>query len=230
VHPTQPDQGEFARLLASIQERAGLSYQQVADAAGVNRSQAWRWINARSAPGYEHVRRLAAHLVAAYPQLADDAAALLPAAGYQTPPVTAEPAPSPATPEPPRETEDADADAMTSAVIVAALPADERRVWAGIRRAIEATPAGRALFTQSAQVAAWPENSAPIGLTDEARDILDSTPPGMLFAHPLEATAWRMDTLPHGRRVQMIAAFRALSRPPRAARRAGLRKPDGLTA
>jgi len=91
MHPTQPERSEFAHLLAGIQERVHLSYQQVADAAGVNRSQVWRWVNSGSAPGYEAVRLLAAHLIAEYPKVADDAARLLPAAGYQTPPVAAPP-------------------------------------------------------------------------------------------------------------------------------------------
>ena len=81
MHPTQPERSEFAHLLAGIQERVHLSYQQVADAAGVNRSQVWRWVNSGSAPGYEAVRLLAAHLIAEYPKVADDAARLLPAAG-----------------------------------------------------------------------------------------------------------------------------------------------------
>ena len=137
VHPTQPGQGEFARLLASIQKHAGLSYQQVADAAGVNRSQVWRWVNSGSSPGYEPVRLLAAHLIAAYPQLADDAAALLPAAGYQTPPVTAEHPAIPAEPEP--ETPDS-GDDVTGAVLAALIGPKERRIWAQVRRHLASTP------------------------------------------------------------------------------------------
>jgi transcriptional regulator with XRE-family HTH domain len=86
VHPTEPDQGEFARALARIQKRTGFSDQRIADAAGVNRSQVWRWLHAGSAPGYEPVRRVAAHVTAERPDLAADAASLLPAAGYDAPP------------------------------------------------------------------------------------------------------------------------------------------------
>ena len=149
VHPTQPEQSEFARLLAGIQKDAKLSYQQVADAAGVNRSQVWRWINAGSAPGYEPVRRLAAHFIAAYPQLADAASGLLPAAGYQTPPVSAEPVTSAGSITLPSlaATGDAepaaeDADEVTRAVVVAAIgPRLEREVWNEVHRYPEGTPA-----------------------------------------------------------------------------------------
>ena len=164
VHPTQPEQSDFARLLAGIQKDAHLSYQQVADVAGVNRSQVWRWVNTGSAPGYEPVRRLAAHLVAAYPQLADAAAALLPAAGYQTPPVGAEPVtatgsislPSPAVAGDVTE----DADDVTRAVIIAAIgPTAVRQVWAEVHSHPEGTPA-HAIFRDPIEVALF-ERDAP---------------------------------------------------------------------
>lgn len=86
MQPTSPGRGEFARLLADLQrDTPGLSYQKLADAAGVHRSQVWRWVNAGSAPGYEPVRRLAAWLTGQYPHLAGAAARLLPAAGYGDP-------------------------------------------------------------------------------------------------------------------------------------------------
>jgi transcriptional regulator with XRE-family HTH domain len=86
MQPTPPGRGEFARLLADMQrDTPGLSYQKLADAAGVHRSQVWRWINANSTPGYEPVRRLASWLTEHYPHLADTAARLLPAAGYGAP-------------------------------------------------------------------------------------------------------------------------------------------------
>ena len=86
MQPTPPGRGEFARLLADLQrDTPGLSYQKLADAAGVHRSQVWRWVNAGSAPGYDPVRRLAAWLAGQYPHLADTAARLLPAAGYGDP-------------------------------------------------------------------------------------------------------------------------------------------------
>ncbi len=88
----EPDNGEFARILAAIQQRTGLSHQRIADAAGVDRSQVWRWVRAGSNPGYEPVRRLAAWLIAERPEVADAAAQLLPAAGYETAPGVAAPA------------------------------------------------------------------------------------------------------------------------------------------
>jgi transcriptional regulator with XRE-family HTH domain len=89
---------EFARLLGEIKRDAGLSDQAVADAAGVDRSQAWRWANAGARPGYEPVRRLAAWLVAERPRVAAAALGLLPAAGFETPPGTAPSAPPAAPP------------------------------------------------------------------------------------------------------------------------------------
>ena len=78
--------GRVRALLASLQrDTPGLSYTKLADAAGVHRSQVWRWVNADSTPGYEPVRRLAAWLAEHYPHLADTAARLLPAAGYAAP-------------------------------------------------------------------------------------------------------------------------------------------------
>lgn len=93
VHETP---SEFARLLGEIKSAAGLSDQQVGEAAGVDRSQVWRWANAGGKPGYEPVRRLAAWLLAERPAAAAMALALLPAAGFETPPGMAPPAPAPA--------------------------------------------------------------------------------------------------------------------------------------
>jgi len=98
VAPVHETPSEFARLLQEIKRDAGLSDQQVADAAGIDRSQAWRWANAGAKPGYEPVRRLAAWLVAERPSAATAALNLLPAAGFETPPV---PAPAPALPPDP---------------------------------------------------------------------------------------------------------------------------------
>jgi transcriptional regulator with XRE-family HTH domain len=84
---------EFARLLGEIKRDAGLSDQAVADAAGIDRSQAWRWANTAARPGYEPVRRLAAWLLAERPHVATAALSLLPAAGFETPPGMAPPAP-----------------------------------------------------------------------------------------------------------------------------------------
>lgn len=84
-------ESEFARILTGIEERTGLSHQRIAEAAGVDRSQVWRWVSSGSKPGYEPVRRLAAWLIAERPEVAAEAARLLPAAGYETPPATAPP-------------------------------------------------------------------------------------------------------------------------------------------
>ena len=86
MHPTQNEGGEFARLLAGIQKRTGLSDQAIADVTGVNRSQVWRWTHSGSAPGYEPVRRLAAWLIDERPEVTDAASRLLAAAGYEVPP------------------------------------------------------------------------------------------------------------------------------------------------
>jgi len=87
---------EFARLLGEIKRDAGLNDQAVADAAGIDRSQAWRWANTAARPGYEPVRRLAAWLLAERPRVAAAALGLLPAAGFETPPAMAQPAAAPA--------------------------------------------------------------------------------------------------------------------------------------
>jgi transcriptional regulator with XRE-family HTH domain len=84
VHEDSP--GEFARLLREVKRAAGLSDQGVADAAAVDRSQAWRWANAGASPGYEPLRRLAEWIIDRHPDLAPLALQLLPAAGYETPP------------------------------------------------------------------------------------------------------------------------------------------------
>ena len=85
----------FRSLLGDIKRDAGLTDQAVADAAGIDRSQAWRWANTAAKPGYEPVRRLAAWLVAERPRVAADALGLLPAAGFETPPGMTAPPPPP---------------------------------------------------------------------------------------------------------------------------------------
>jgi transcriptional regulator with XRE-family HTH domain len=86
VARVHPDRSEFARLLAAIQERTGLSDHAIAEVTGVNRSQVWRWTHAGSAPGYEPVRRLTAWLTAERPEVAEPASRLLAAAGYENVP------------------------------------------------------------------------------------------------------------------------------------------------
>ena len=155
-------------------------------------------------------------------------------------PVNARPvaAPAPvavAAPEP--ETHDDPGDDVTGAVVAALFGPKERRVWAQVRRRLEATPSGRALFADPAESAAWPAESAdgfsggaPIGLTPGARQLLDATSPAALFTDPAEITVWSLNTLPYRKRVAMLVMYREPVRPPHAARRAGLRRPDGLTA
>lgn len=101
-HGPGGDIPDFARLLREVKDAGRLSDQAVADAAGVDRSQAWRWANAGSVPGYEPLRRLAEWLIANRADLAGLALQLLPAAGYETPPGMAPPgAPAAAAAVPP---------------------------------------------------------------------------------------------------------------------------------
>jgi hypothetical protein len=143
---------------------------------------------------------------------------------------------APATPEPPRESPDP-GDDVTGAVVAALFGPKERRVWAQVRHRLEATPAGRALFADPGESAAWPAEApdgysggAPFELTAAARQLLDATSPVALFTDPAEITVWGLDKLPYRKRVSMVVMYREPVRPPRAVRRAGLRQPDGLTA
>lgn len=86
VASVHDDGAELARLLKEAKAAAGLSDQDIADAAGVDRSQAWRWAKGTGRPGYEPLRRLTAWLIANRPATTDLALALLPAAGYETEP------------------------------------------------------------------------------------------------------------------------------------------------
>jgi transcriptional regulator with XRE-family HTH domain len=136
---------EFARLLAEIKRDAGLTDQAVADAAGVDRSQAWRWAHG-SAPGYEPVRRLAAWLIAERPRAAAAARALLPAAGYETPPGMEVPAP-PAAARPPAP----EPDPGVRAHLYAALSAANRP----LRDQILADAAAGVPFTDPVERVIW---------------------------------------------------------------------------
>lgn len=131
----------------------------------------------------------------------------------------------PAAPEPPREVPADDAGAMTSGIVIAALPWMERQVWAHIRRCLQATPSGAALFADPAQTALWPADSAPITLTPEAIQVLEAIPAAALFSDPVEELTWRLEMDPPHQRVREIASRRAarwsLRRPTRPARRAG---------
>jgi transcriptional regulator with XRE-family HTH domain len=115
-----------------------------------------------------------------------------------------------------------DADAMENAVIVAALPRREREVWAEMRRSLQATPAGRDLFADPRQAALWPEGGAPVQVTPEAKAVLDSTPPDVLFTARSDVLAASLVMSSWHERVQWAAAGRALlGRPTSAVRRAG---------
>ena len=226
---------DWQRLAALVSERRGdlaLTQEDVRAAGGpstatqrlIERGQPSRYqprilAGLETALGWRHgsVRRI---LAGGDPALVPDALA---------------PAPPLAVPEPPRETP---GDDVTGAVVAALFGPKERRVWAQVRHRLEATPAGRALFADPAEAAAWPPESgdgfsggAPLELTVQARQALDATPAAMLFRDPAEITVWGLNTLPYRKRVAMLVMYREPVRPPRAARRAGLkREPDGLTA
>ena len=155
-------------------------------------------------------------------------------------PASAPPVPAavaPAAPEPVLEPAPDPGDDVTGAVVAALFGPKERRVWAQVRRHLASTPAGRALFADADESAAWPPESAdgfsggaPFGLTAEARKLLDATPAASLFTDPNEVIVWGMDRLPYRKRVEMLVMYREPLRPPRAARRAGLKRPDALSA
>lgn len=147
---------EFARLLAEIKRDAGLSDQAIADAAGVDRSQAWRWANASARPGYEPVRRLAAWITAERPRIADLGAALLPAAGFGAPPAA-----PPAIAAPPSPAPDS---AQVRAYLYAALDAANRPLAAQVLAEVAAarrqwpgpgTPPAAVLLADPVERAIW---------------------------------------------------------------------------
>jgi hypothetical protein len=144
----------------------------------------------------------------------EDAAVILADLLRPEPTATPEPAAEPTSPD--------DADAMENAVIVAALPRREREVWAEMRRNLQATPAGRDLFASPRQAALWPEGGAPAEVTPEAKHVLDSTPPDVLFTARSDVLAASLVMCSWHERVQWAAAGRALLRHPTSAvRRAG---------
>ena len=148
----------------------------------------------------------------------------LPAVALPAPPPVLEPAPDPG-------------DDVTGAVVAALFGPKERKIWAHIRRHLEASPVGAALFADPAQAALWPAEApdgfsggAPFDLSAEARELLDAIPATELFTDPYEVVIWRMNTLRYRKRVGMIREYREPVRGAGTARRAGLKKPDGLTA
>jgi len=86
VASVHDDGAELARLLKEAKAAAGLTDSDIADAAGVDRSQAWRWAKGTGRPGYEPLRRLTAWLIENRPAVSGLALRLLPAAGYETEP------------------------------------------------------------------------------------------------------------------------------------------------
>jgi hypothetical protein len=121
-------------------------------------------------------------------------------------------------------------DDVRGAVAVALYAPQEKRIWVQIRRRLALTPAGSRLFADPGQAAAWPPGSAPLEMTPEARALLGATPADVLFDATAEVVVWNLDLLPYRKRVEMIRAYREPILGAGTARRAGLRKPDGLTA
>ena len=118
--------------------------------------------------------------------------------------------------------DDAAADAMESAVAIALTSRRERQIWAELRRALAATPAGAELLSDATQARAWPPASAPLQLTREAIAVLDETPADALLTDPVDNAAIRLVMYPWPDRVAAAAAMRGrLGRPSIAARRAG---------
>ena len=148
--------------------------------------------------------------------------------------------PEPAAPEPPLEPPVL-GDDVKPAVVAALYGPAERRIWAHVRSHLADTPAGRALFADANQAAAWPPESAdglsggaPFGMTGEARSLLDAIPAAALWTDQYEVIIWNLDKLPYRKRVSMIREYREPvrepARPPRLATRAGLGKPGTLSA
>jgi len=135
----------------------------------------------------------------------------------------------PAAPEPSLETAADPGDDVTHNIMVAAGRPEERRIWAGIRERLAATPAGAKLFSDEAEAAFWPPESgggrwggAPVELTPKAVKVLNSIPVNVLCPDPIDNAAARLTEYPWPDRIGMAAAMRGrLGRPTSAARRAG---------
>ena len=148
----------------------------------------------------------------------EDAAVIL---AELTQPEPAAPAPGPAVP---------DDDDMTHNIMVAAGRPEERRIWAGIRRRLAATPEGAELFSDAAQTALWPPETGdgrwggvPLELTPRAVEVLDSIPVDVLCPDPVDNAAARLVLFPWPERIGTAAVMRGrLGRPTIAlVRRAG---------
>jgi len=137
--------------------------------------------------------------------------------------------PEPAPLEPPLETAADPGDDVTHNIMVAAGRPEERRIWAGIRERLAATPAGAKLLSDEAEAAFWPPESgggrwggAPVELTPKAVEVLNSIPADVLCPDPVDNAAARLTEYPWPDRIGMAAAMRGrLGRPTSAARRAG---------
>jgi transcriptional regulator with XRE-family HTH domain len=86
------DRARLRGLIEAITAATGLTQRQLAELADVSHSQVSRWKDGSHQPNYASIRRLAARLLAEYPQVAALATELLPAAGYDVA-VEAEPRP-----------------------------------------------------------------------------------------------------------------------------------------
>jgi hypothetical protein len=239
--PAAPPEADVIRL---ARDAAGMTAQSAAeatrthDAKGVS---AAYWRDVERGSGGRRGQRVAtrasaralaamARVVGVMPaQLAaanrEDAARVLEEILRREQPIATAP---PATPEPPLELVPDSGDDVTGAVVAALFGPKERKIWAHIRRCLEAAPGGTALFADPAQAAVWPPESgdgfsggAPFDLTPEARELLDATPAEALFTDHVEITVWHLVRTPYRKRVGMIREYREPVRPPRAARRAG---------
>ena len=230
---TRPEPPPEGRLIADAASRLDLSIREAARRAGISYGR-WRQITVgyqnvspgSYAPVHAPARTIAkmAKVVHLVPEQLveagrEDAAAIL--ADLLRP--------EPAAPVPPIETAADSGDDVTHNIMVAAGRPEERRIWAGIRERLAATPAGAKLFSDEREAAFWPPESgggrwggAPVELTPKAVEVLNSIPADVLCPDPVDNAAARLTEYPWPDRIGMAAAMRGrLGRPTSAARRAG---------
>jgi hypothetical protein len=230
---TRPEQPPEGRLIADAADRLDLSIREAARRAGISYGR-WRQITVgyqNVSPGSFAAVRAPAKTLAKMAKVVGVNSAQLADVGREDAAVhlaMLTPA-EPATPEPQAVTPDS-GDDVTTAVVAALFGQKERRIWVQVRRRLEATPDGAALFGDPAQARTWPADSAPFDLTPEAREVLDATPANALFDATAERVVWNLDKLPYRKRVEMIREYREPVRGAGTARRAGLKKPSTLSA